>query len=214
MPTLKVIDNRPLSDHTYILRTERPPGSIKAGQCFSLGTSDLGINREYSMYSSAQDNYVDFMIRKVPEGRVSNRLSALNTGDEIQLSGPYGEFCLPEDEIQKSTYLFIASGTGIAPFHSFASSYPLLNYRIIHGVRFENETYDNEVYARDRYFPCISQPNTGNQGQRVTDFLLNNSFNTDTKVYLCGNRNMIVDAIEILRTKGFSGDSIFTEAFF
>jgi len=214
MPTLKVIDNRALSDDTYILRTERPLASIKAGQCFSLGTSDLGINREYSMYSSAKDSYVDFMIRKVPEGRVSNKLSTLCSGDEIQLSGPYGEFCLPEDEIQTSTYLFIASGTGIAPFHSFVLSHPLLNYRIIHGVRFENETYDKEAYSRDRYVPCISQPNTRNYGQRVTDFLLKNSFATDTKVYLCGNRNMIVDAIEILRTKGFSGDSIFTEAFF
>ena len=32
--------------------------------------------------------------------------------------------------------------------------------------------------------------------------------------YLCGNQSMIHDAYELLRGKGFSGDQIFTEAFF
>lgn len=214
MPNVKVISNRFLTEDTYVLRTERPETDIKAGQCFSLGTSDLGINREYSMYSGAKDPYVDFLIRKVPEGRVSTRLAELRPGEELQLSGPYGEFCLPEDEILESSYLFIASGTGIAPFRSFALTHPSLSYEILHGVRLGSETYDEEKYSNNRYTPCISKPENGKEGRRVTDYLLSKDLDTSSKVYLCGNRNMIIDAIAILRTKGFTGDSIFTETFF
>jgi ferredoxin--NADP+ reductase len=214
MPSVKVLDNQFLSSETYVLRTERPKSTIKAGQCFSLGTSDLGINREYSMYSGAEDPFVDFLIRKVPEGRVSNRLASLKPGDSIQISGPYGEFCLPEHEILSSSYLFIASGTGIAPFHSFALTYRNIDFKLIHGVRYEDERYDKNFYQEGKYEACISKPENGAQPSRVTDYLKNNALNTQSKVYLCGNRNMIIDAIEILRSKGFSGDSIFTETFF
>ncbi|NBO53722.1 MAG: hypothetical protein EBU84_03840, partial [Actinobacteria bacterium] len=80
MTAARVIQKIWLSSKTYKLRTERTQSRIRAGQCFSVGTSDLGINREYSMYSGASDNHLDFLIRKIDDGIVSSRLAQCQEG--------------------------------------------------------------------------------------------------------------------------------------
>ena len=214
MPSFKVLEVRNLTGETYVLRTERPLVSIKAGQCFSVGTRGLAINREYSMYSGADDQFLDFLIRKVEGGRVSSQLQSLVPGDFVEIGGPYGEFCLEESKVDKSKFLFVASGTGIAPFHSFVKSFAKLEYEILHGIRFEDEAYDKSDYPAGRYTSAISRPINGCEGQRVTDLLEARDFDPDEIVYLCGNRSMIIDCVELLRNKGINGDSIFMETFF
>lgn len=186
---------------------------IKAGQCFSVGTTELAINREYSMYSDASAPYVDFLIREVPDGRVSTALRTKKPGSSVELSGPFGDFCLPTEKIKESKYVFIASGTGIAPFHSFVKTYPNLDYEILHGIRNESEEYDRNDYFEGRYSSFVSQPKNGSS-RRVTHGLSSHNFTGNEIFYLCGNRNMIVDCITLLREKKVHGDSIFTETFF
>lgn len=214
MPTLKVIQNRMLSEDTFVLRTERLDSEVLAGQCFSLGTPDLGINREYSIYSGANEDFFEFLIRCVDGGAVSSRLSRLLPGSPVQIGGPYGKFCLNENLISKTKFLFVASGTGIAPFHSFVMTYPEINYEIIHGIRFESEMYDFNKYSAPKYIPAVSRPTSSKPGIRVTDILRERRFDADEIVYLCGNRSMIIDCVQILRRHGIHGDSIFMETFF
>ena len=53
---------------------------------------------------------------KLVQGVCSNYLCDLNVGDEVLLTGPVGKrFLLPAD-VSKHDYIFIATGTGIAPF--------------------------------------------------------------------------------------------------
>ena len=214
MSSFKVISNRKLTDETFILRTERPDVEILAGQCFSVGTKKLAINREYSMYSAADDPFVDFLIRKVEDGAVSTALHKLCAGDEVQIGGPYGQFCLNENLMSTKKYIFIASGTGIAPFHSFFQTYPKLSFELHHGVRHDSEKYDHSVYPDGTYMPYISRPPEGEIGRYVTSALQARQLGEDEVFYLCGNRQMIIDCISILREKGIHGDSIFTETFF
>ena len=209
-----MIHNRRLSDNTYCLRTERPDVKIRAGQCFSVGTRDLGINREYSMYSAAEDDFIDFLVREVPDGIISPRLAGCKPGDLVEIGGPYGDFCLNESTVVADSYVFIATGTGIAPFHSFVQTYPALKYQIFHGIRRENEKYDEDHYKVGSYIPSISQPEGGLVGERLTSRLQSTELDTQSLYYLCGNRMMITDAIFILRGKGIPGSSIFTETFF
>jgi ferredoxin--NADP+ reductase len=209
----KVIENIRLSEKTYRLRTNRPPTPIKAGQCFSVGTRDLAINREYSMYSAADDPFVDFLIREVEDGIVSPRLANCQIGDEVEIGGPYGEFCLKPEDVDTKDFVFLASGTGIAPFHSFVRSYPRLRYRIFHGIRFDDEQYEADHYNVDSYVPCISRPNIGS-GMRVPDRLKQEDLNPQSLYYLCGNRSMIIDTVTVLREKGVPGGSIYMETFF
>lgn len=214
MSTYKVLENRRLSDETFVLRTERPDASIVAGQCFSVGTELLAINREYSMYSAAEDPYVDFLIRRVEDGRVSTALSALSQGDNVEIGGPYGDFCLKPEHVSDKKLVLIGSGTGIAPFHSFYLTYPDLDFELLHGVRSEFEQYDMDHYPQGRYRSFISQPTNGAKPQRVTDGLIGRELRQDEIYYLCGNRSMIISCIALLREKGIHGDSIFTETFF
>lgn len=214
MANLRVLENRVLSPETFVLKTEKPNIEVRAGQCFSLGTSDLGINREYSIYSGADQPYLEFLIRKVPEGRVSHALSESHEGDIIQVGGPYGEFCLDESLIPNSRFIFFATGTGIAPFHSFSATYPSLNFEIHHGIRFLEEQYDRQRYPSGSYFPYISRPTDGQVGEYVTNGAAKLDLRESDVFYLCGNRNMINDIINVLRSKKVNGSSIFTETFF
>ena len=180
----------------------------------SLGLDSLGINREYSMYSSTDSQHLDFLIRSTKGGVISSALQKLKVGDLIEIDGAYGEFCLDEANNKKQEYLFIATGTGIAPFHSFVQTWPEINYKLVHGIRNEDEQYHFGDYSQGHYFPCISKPNDGSDGFRVTDYLLKNELSKDVFVYICGNRRMIVDVFEILHSKGISSDKIATEVFF
>ena len=45
------------------------------------------------MYSAAEDDFIDFLIREVPDGIISPRLASCKSGDLIEIGGPYGDFC-------------------------------------------------------------------------------------------------------------------------
>jgi ferredoxin/flavodoxin---NADP+ reductase len=212
--TFPLLDIEHLTENTFRLRVERPNIPIKSGQCFNIGIPGLGINREYSMYSSEDSPYLDFLIRSVEDGLISTSLQKCQPGDLIEIDGAYGEFCLERPLNNSNKYLFIATGTGIAPFHSFIETWPDLNYKLLHGVRAKNECYHFQDYCQDSYIPFISQPSNGEKKRRVTDFLSEESILTDTRIYICGNRNMIIDAFELLHLQGVYGDQIKTEVFF
>ena len=65
MTAVKVIENERVSRTTYMLTVERPDIDIKAGQCFNIGTNETGVNREYSMYSDANADHVQFLIKRL-----------------------------------------------------------------------------------------------------------------------------------------------------
>jgi len=214
MITYKVLAMQLLTANTFQLRTERPKLNIKAGQCFNVGVPGAGVNREYSIYSAADAPYLDFLIREVDGGSVSPALKKLRPGDAVEIDGPYGEFCLKAPVNSQQHYLFIGSGTGIAPFHSFALTYPGLKYTMLHGIRHTDEQYGAKDFIPGTYVPCISSNAQGQPSFRLTDYLQSHAFHDNSLVYLCGNKNMIVDAFEILRNQGVPSDNLFTEVFF
>ena len=211
----KVLNIRDLSPSTYILRLERKKLDFKPGQCFNLGLKGSGINREYSIYSGVDDSYLEFLIKEVKRGSVSPALRKVKPGDEVALHGPYGAFTISSDKAKKTLFTFIATGTGIAPFHSFVRTYPDLDYRIINGVRTAEERYEYNDYDRKRLTTCVTRDDcwSGFKG-RVTDYLQQNYIDPTQIYFLCGNQGMIQKGYDLLRIKGVSGDHIFTEAFF
>ena len=211
----KVLNIRDLSPSTYILRLERKKLDFKPGQCFNLGLKGSGINREYSIYSGVDDSYLEFLIKEVKCGSVSPALRKVKPGDEVALHGPYGAFIISSDRAKKTLFTFIATGTGIAPFHSFVRTYPDLDYRIINGIRTAKERYDYNDYDRKRLTTCVTRDDcwSGFKG-RVTDYLQQNYIDPTQIYFLCGNQGMIQKGYDLLRIKGVSGDHIFTEAFF
>jgi ferredoxin/flavodoxin---NADP+ reductase len=210
---VRKVDN--LSAGTYILKFDRHGMPFRAGQCLSIGLPNSGINREYSIYSGENDDYLEVLIREVKTGNVSPALRKCKVGDVLEIFGPYSEFVISSPEDRSRKYVFIGTGTGIAPYRSFIRSYPSLNYTIIHGIRYQDEQYNCSEYLKSRYIPCLTKDKvSGTFHGRVTDYLVDNRIAPNTYCYLCGNRAMIEEVYELLRCQGLPSDNIITEVFF
>lgn len=210
----KVESVEKLSEHTFVISLERKDVDFVPGQCFNLGLPALAINREYSSYSGVEDASLRFLIREVDGGELSPKLGRLRPGDRVEVDGAYGLFVLDPTRIHHQKYVFIGTGTGIAPFHSFVASYPGLDYLIVHGTRRREEGYGRADYVPDRYVQCLSQEMGGDVRGRVTDYLAEALLPPHALYYLCGNRHMINDVFDLLLARGVSSSHIVTEVFF
>jgi ferredoxin--NADP+ reductase/benzoate/toluate 1,2-dioxygenase reductase subunit len=212
--TLKILQIRELTKSTYVMRFERNGIPFKAGQHVLLGTKDDVQAREYSIYSGENEDYFEVLIKEVEEGIISKKLKRLQPGDTVKFENPVGYFALNEEQIGKTKYLFIASGTGIAPFHSFVKTYKDLDYRILHGVRFANEAYEKDHYDPERITICTSRDRKGDYHGRVTNYLKEHKIDPDTQCYLCGNCEMIHEAYDILVNQGVPSENLHAEVYF
>jgi ferredoxin/flavodoxin---NADP+ reductase len=210
----KVIAVRYLTSSAYVLKVERMGMQFRAGQNLNIGLAGDTEKRDYSIYSAEGDDYLEILVKEVDDGLVSKKLKKLKPGDLIEVDGPFGFFTLENNDLQSRKFFFIASGTGISPFHSMMRSYHGLNYTLLHGVRFADETYDKDHYPADRYISCLTKDRTGNFHGRVTDYLRQNPIDPDCLFYLCGNVNMIYDSFDILKEQGVPSGNLHAEVYF
>ena len=209
-----VLDTRHLTNTTYVIRMEREGMEFEAGQYISLGLPGNAEKREYSIYSGMEEEFIEVLVKEIDEGMVSRQLKRLSPGANAEMDGPFGFFTLNEENRSGKELVFIASGTGIAPFHSFIKSYPGLNYKLVHGVKYGDEAYDYEEYNPGSYILCTSRDNKGDYPGRVTDFLKTQPAKTDADYYLCGNSQMIHDVYDILKDLEVNTDRIHAEVYF
>ena len=205
---------RHLTGSVYVLRFSRNNVQFLPGQYLLAGLPGTDKMKEYSIYSGQHDPYLEILIREVDDGKLSRELKKIRPGDKLEVRGPYGFFLSNSVNAEQEKRLFISSGTGIAPFHSFVKSYPGLDYRLIHGVRTPDEAYDQGDYRKGQLVLCTSQDPKGDFHGRVTDYLSQLEMEPDQQVYLCGGSHMIHDAVQILLTKGIPQSQIFTEIYF
>jgi ferredoxin--NADP+ reductase/benzoate/toluate 1,2-dioxygenase reductase subunit len=210
----KIRQIRFLTETTFILRFDRGNIQFKAGQHIIVGLKGELNQREYSVYSGEQDDYLEILVREVIQGSVSLQLKKCKPGQLLQVNGPFGSFGLETFDMFSRKLVFIASGTGIAPFHSFVRSYPGINYTLIHGVRYKNEAYERNEYDPKRYILCTSKDNKGDHKGRVTRFLPDFPVDYNMLFYLCGNNSMIYEVYHILRDKGIPDENIISEVYF
>ena len=203
-----------LTPETFILRLDRQGLQFEPGQYVVIRIPDEKKGREYSIFSATSDEYLDFLIREIPAGEFSRYLRHLKPGSELDVEGPKGYFILNEKTKQGHTTMFIASGTGISPFHSYVKSYPGLDYKVLHGVHFADEAYGRDAFDPSRFVLCTSRQDSGNYFGRVTYYLKENAVNKDTICYLCGNSDMIEEVTTILEKYGLPPENIRTEVFF
>ena len=210
----KVEEIRHLTGETFSLKLPKARFAFKAGQHISMGIVGGNQSREYSIYSGENDENLEVLIKEVENGYFTPRLRRLKVGSMVEVHGPFGKFGMEPELAAKGKFVFIASGTGIAPFRSIVHTYPEIDYRIIHGVRYLKEAYDRKEYAGDRYTLCTSRDKDGDYYGRLTGYLKTCKFAPETHFDLCGNSNMIFDALEILKDKGFDRDQIHCEVYF
>jgi ferredoxin/flavodoxin---NADP+ reductase len=210
----KIRHIRFLTETTFVLRFDRGNMQFKAGQHIIVGLEGELNQREYSIYSGEKDDYLEILVREVQDGNVSLQLKHCKPGQLLPINGPFGSFGPEPFDMFSGKLVFIATGTGISPFHSFVKSYPGINYTLIHGVRYNNEAYERGDYESPRYILCTSKDKTNGHNGRVTTFLQGYPVDPEKLFYMCGNNSMIYEGYHILRDKGIPDENIFSEVYF
>jgi ferredoxin/flavodoxin---NADP+ reductase len=209
-----ITERRDLTESTFVLRFERLGLEFVSGQHISVGPANGIHSREYSIYSSPNDDFLEILVKEVSGGLVTPVLKKLKVGDALAVQDPVGYFTIDEEKIADNKFLFIASGTGISPFHSFVMTYTGLSYKIVHGVRHGEEAYERSHYTKGAYVACASRDGKGDYYGRVTQYLQENPVSPSTICYLCGNCDMIHDAYDILEKHGVKSENIHAEVYF
>jgi ferredoxin--NADP+ reductase len=211
-----VIGRRDVSATSFVLRFTREDLEFVAGQWINVGPAGLKEQREYSIYSSPNDDFLEILVKEIPDGLVSPALRRCGPGDLVEVEGPHGAFTLVQGSREAPRYLFCATGTGVSPFHCFARSAPGLDYRVLHGIRTLDDFQETEAFPADRYEPCVSRAAAGGRtfSGRLTARLTEVPPDPDTYCYLCGNSDMIYEVYGILKDRGISRDHIFAEVYF
>lgn len=112
------LQNRYERDHPMLVsirfQTEEPFDFVP-GQYGTLRYD--GTSRPYSIASSPNSDETELCIRRVPDGDLTPRIcESLSEGDEVTIRGPNGDFVL--NDPSERDLVFIATGTGVAPFKS------------------------------------------------------------------------------------------------
>jgi ferredoxin--NADP+ reductase len=192
------------------------------------------IRRAYSIASSSiEKEYLEFYISLVRSGALTPRLFALQLGDRLWLSPKVtGMFTLdqvPEDQ----HVVFIATGTGIAPYMSMLRTYLEADkprrFAVLHGAYHSWDLgYRTELFTFQRicrnfsYLPIISEargepvPWRGPTGY-VQDLWNGGALKAawgfqpapeNTHIFLCGNPAMIESVTTLLTNEGFIEHSV------
>ena len=210
----KLVRVEELTPETYVLHFERKGFGFTPGQYAVIRDPESGEGREYSIYSSLHDEELSFLIREVKNGDFSRLLRHLEPGSPMYIEGPLGFFILDEQIKKGDPVLFVATGTGISPFHSFVRSFPGLHYLLLHGVHFADEAYGRQAFDASRYCLCTSREDKGDYFGRVTYYLKEFPIEPHTICYLCGNSEMIEEVTDILERYHIPAENIRTEVYF
>jgi ferredoxin-NADP reductase len=130
-----------------------------AGQFISVREprGDKFVTRAYSIASPPRgDNTLDLCLNRVDEGFMSNYLCDRVVGETAHFHGPHGLFVLKPD---LEDLIFVATGTGVAPFRSMVqnlfgedgSREQRHNGRqiwLVYGTRYPEDVYYRQEFER------------------------------------------------------------------
>ena len=211
--TTRLLERQWLSDKTFEIALSRPPDfDFKPGQRIRLGTDTQ--TREYSIVSAPKETKLTLCIRNVAGGKISGLLSAAEIGKSFTIDGPHGYFTY-KPSIRPA--VFVATGTGIAPFCSMARA-GVSDFTILHGVRFPEDLYyaDQFNMSTAKHVPCLTEakelPPDAFKGT-VTAYLNEHLPCSTYDFYLCGRREMIRD-VTLLIDERFPDSLVYTEMFY
>lgn len=204
---------RNLSDSLYIVGMNKKNVQFIPGQHIALNLPGEDKARLYSIASGANDDNIEVLIREIKGGDLSVRFRNLNPGDSIVMTNPVGYFCIPPDA-DNANIICIATGSGVAPFRSFANTHKQLKFTVVHGVRDSKDSVQQEFSDNTRYLLCTSRSKEGDFHGRVTDYVKSLPISENDLFYLCGNGEMIHEVFSYLRKNGVKRESVYYEEYF
>jgi len=240
------------------IQVEAPEGSVKYSDFqideeyrpdwdkFDLwrytSTVDEPVTRAYSMANYPEERGVIMLNVRVasppprapegtPPGKMSSYIFGLQPGDEVTISGPFGEFFAKESQAEM---VFVGGGAGMAPMrsHIFDQFQRLRTSRKVsywYGARSLREAFycdDFDAIARRyenfNWHLALSEPlpedhwtgHTGFIHQVVLEnYLKDHPAPEDIEYYLCGPPMMLKACMDMLDTLGVERENILYDDF-
>jgi len=202
-----------------------PPGQTDAGKphklrLYSIAAPTGGETGDGTILTTTVKRLIDehWDSHKLVEGVCSNYLCDLNVGDEITLTGPVGKrFLLPADP-SAHDYIFIATGTGIAPFRGMIKDLIRAGMpsrvALLMGAPYESDllyhddlTLWEQQHENFSYHTAISRHTTLEQPSRLyvqdrlaqdAEQLLPMLASERTLIYICGLAGMELGVFQTL----------------
>lgn len=224
--TATVTEVRRHTDAAYELCLSLPADKrpvYLSGQYVNITVPGSEQHRSYSFSSAPGSEVMSFLIKHVPQGLMSEWLSSAQVGQALQLVGPLGSFYLRD--VQRPL-LFLAGGTGLAPFLAMLEVLVEQNstqtIHMVYGV-----TRDQDLVLVDQlasfaqrlpHFSFVttvadaatSHPNQGYVTQHLTPAMVNDG---DVDVYLCGPPPMVDAVSAYLREQAITPVNFYYERF-
>lgn len=203
-----------------------------AGQFVNIQAGDK-LFRPYSIASSpSQKHLLEFAIKLVKGGKASTVFEQIQVGVPVNIKGPFGKFVISDEADRpdpRVRYVFVASGTGLAPILSqlrslFDQKDPLpktLYFGFYDSARYlyrEMLEQWEKDHVEFKVIPVASDqpvdvPWEGERGFVTT--LLERDI-TDVKgldVYVCGNPLMVQAVKPVILAKGLDPKHLHEERF-
>jgi len=171
-----VIENRPLSGGSYLLRVQdaearRDTPHSRPGQ-FAMILADGSphlVRRPMSLHDEG-DGWRSYMVK--PVGPATRELAGLAAGARVDTSPPLGRGFPPAAELGPGPLLLVGGGFGIAPLHFLARHLDALahppDYRIVYGGRTARDVErDALVGIRGEILPSTDDGSLGFRGTCV-----------------------------------------------
>jgi len=194
------------------------------GQYVNIGVPGTAVTRSYSFSNGPDADQVSFLVRILDQGVMSDYLrSQAQVGDRLEFTGPMGSFFLRD---LKRPALFLAGGTGLAPFLSMLErlkdagvEHPV---HLIYGVTRDEDLVELETlqrYAEDipefTFDYCVADQNStaANKGY-VTGLMEPHHLNDgDVEVFLCGPPAMVEAVRAHMKARGITPVNFYYEKF-
>ncbi len=213
--TVVILKVRTLGDYPF-----------KAGQFTNIIRHD-GVCRSYSIASQTGERELEFHIRKVAGGELSNWLYEKDlTNQKIKLSEPLGECCL-NDEMTGKDLLLIGVGTGLAPLYGVLKDSLVKQkmgaVKLFHGGLTAESLYMVETLKTiERDFDFFSYHPVFLNGKEKEGYIKGNlvdlikelSFDKkNTVVMICGDPSLVKNLKQAVFLSGVPSKSILSDPF-
>ena len=178
-----------------------------------------------------------FKMLPVPPGVASSYVFTRKPGDKVTISGPFGEFLLPENDPDSQEYIFVGGGAGMAPLRShimqlFKTLKTKKEVHFFYGARNLVEAFYLEDYAEiEKEFPnfhfhlALDRPDPAADAAGVKytpgfvhnvmfeTYLKNHEAPEDIKYFMCGPPMMVKCVLDLLDNLGVAPESILFDNF-
>jgi Na+-transporting NADH:ubiquinone oxidoreductase subunit F len=202
---------------------------------------DEPVSRAYSMASYPLEKGVIMLnvriaspppnMPNVPPGKMSSYIFNLKPGDEVTISGPFGEFFARETD---SEMCFIGGGAGMAPMrsHIYDQIFRLKTKRKMtfwYGARSRRESFYDDEFDKIqkenpnfKWYLAMSEPIAEDNWTGLTGFihqvlydeyLKNHPAPEDVEYYMCGPPMMNSAVIKMLLDLGVERENIMLDDF-